>query len=257
MFENVALVDADSIYFRIACVQKKKKDIRKGINYTMNEILKETGAMKTLVAVKGRGNFRHDIYSKYKANRKELDGELKEALRYGHQYMVDYHGAVMANGMEADDLVAIWAAECRNDNLDYTVVGIDKDLLQIPGHHYNFVKHTHSDVSPAEGRYNLMVQCLTGDTSDNIPGVKGIGPVKAKKILSGIPVSRQWTRVRAAWRAHGAGRPELSRALLTMLTSFEEEQVVRDLFKSKTAKRKPDVLSGEASEDKDILGLPT
>ncbi len=249
---NVAIVDADSIYFRIACVTKKTSDIRKAINYTMRDIERETMADRMMVAVKGQGNFRKDIFPAYKANRKDLDPDMKKALAYGHSYMVDYHGAIRADGMEADDLVSIWARECRDVDASYYVVGIDKDLLQIPGQHYNFVKHTHTDVDDDRANYNLMVQCLTGDNSDNIPGIKGIGPKKAERILHGVPVPRRWDRVRAAWRGHKAGDPFLSRALLTMLTSFEEEDIVRDLFKSETAKRESNVLQRKEKQDEDL-----
>ena len=241
MFENIALIDADSIYFRIACVQKKKNEIRKGIDYTMNNIMRDTGAEKAMVGLKGKGNFRHEIYDKYKANRKELNEDMRVALRYGHNYMVEKYDGVMAVNMEADDLVAIWAAECREAELDYTVVGIDKDLLQIPGRHYNFVKKTLVDVSPDEGHYNLMLQCLTGDNADNIPGLKGIGPKKAEKILKGVPTERQWNRVKAAWRGHKAGSPELSRRLLEMLTSWEEHESIRSQISSETSKREQNV----------------
>ena len=131
-------------------------------------------------AVKGSGNFRHDLYPKYKANRKELDADLRKALSYGHQYMCDYHGATRADRMEADDLVAIWARECMEVDQDYTIVGIDKDLLQIPGAHYNFVKKTHKTVDADEGNLNLMLQCLIGDSADNIPGSAASDPRKQR-----------------------------------------------------------------------------
>ena len=141
--------------------------------------------------------------------------------------MVDEYQAVMADGMEADDLVSIWAYEARELELPYCVVGIDKDLLQIPGNHYNFNKQEGQFVDDDTANLNLMLQCLTGDSTDNIPGIKGIGPKKADKILSGIPMARRWSRVRAAWRGHGAGNPELSRDLLRMLTSWEEFDAIK------------------------------
>ena len=247
--DDFVLVDADSIYFRVACVTEKTNEIRKGIDYTMNEIRKNCMSDRLMVAVKGIGNFRKDIYSKYKANRPELDPGRKKALNYGYKYMVDKHGAVPADDMEADDLVAIWAAECRSSGDDYTIAGIDKDLLQIPGYHYNFTKKTFQSVDEDAGNLSLMLQCLTGDNTDNIPGLKGIGPAKAKKILLNVPQERRWGRVKAAWRAHKAGDPYLSRALLTMLTSFEELEIVRDSFKREALLSERNVLSREASEE--------
>ena len=251
--DSVALIDADSIYFRIACVTKNKKEIRKAINYSMTEIRRNVGTDKLLSAVKGSGNFRHDIYPQYKANRKELDADLREALNYGHQYMCDYHSATRADGMEADDLVAIWAHECMELDQDYTIVGIDKDLLQIPGAHYNFIRKTHKTVDADEGHLNLMLQCLTGDTADNIPGIRGIGPKKAKDILQGVNPNRRWDRVRAAWRMHKAGDPLLSWRLLTMLTSWEELNEVQ--AQCETSECKQDVLEGKEKEDNRISTL--
>ena len=229
---NRALVDADSIYFRAVMKCTKEYDIRKSIKETMNVIRRETMCNDPLVAVKGKGNYRKDLYPAYKAHRKPLEDEIKERLAYSHNYMIEEYGAVMADGMEADDLVSIWAYECMEDNIPYVIVGIDKDLLQIPGEHYNFAKGTHTNVDTDRANYNLMLQCLTGDSADNIPGIKGIGPKKAERILTNIPMDRRWNRIRAAWRKHNAGDPGLSYNLLRMLTSWEEFENVKEDIRS-------------------------
>ena len=228
-----ALIDADSIYFRAAFVSKKKNEIRKIINTTMREIETQVTGVgfdttNMMTAVKGKGNFRKDYFPFYKAHRPDLPEDLKEALSYGHEYMIKYWNAVRADGMEADDLVAIWAHESRDADEQYVVVGIDKDLKQIPGNHYNFKKIEHEFVDDDRANYNLMVQCLTGDSADNIPGIKGIGPKKAEKLLAGrhSPDTR-WKRIRAAWRGYGTGNPELSLRLLKMITSWEEFDGIR------------------------------
>ena len=143
--------------------------------------------------------------------------------------------------MEADDLVSIWAYEAREEEVPYVIAGIDKDLKQIPGNHYNFNKQLHEFVDDDNANLNLMLQCLTGDTSDNIPGLKGIGPAKASKILAGVPMARRWSRVRAAWRRHGAGDPALSYRLLSMLKSWEEFEDVKSQISSEASERKQDV----------------
>ena len=79
-----------------------------------------------MFAVKGSGNFRNDLYPEYKANRKEKDADLREALHYGHQYMCDFHGATRADRMEADDLVAIWARECMEVDQDLSLIHISE-----------------------------------------------------------------------------------------------------------------------------------
>ena len=230
---NKALIDADNIYFRAVLKCDKEYDIRKAIRSTMDTIRRETMCNDPLVAVKGKGNYRKDLYPDYKANRKPMEDDIRERLAYAHNYMIDHYGAVMADGMEADDLVAIWAYECMEADIPYVVVGIDKDLLQIPGEHYNFGKGTHTNVDKDLANYNLMLQCLTGDNADNIPGIKGIGPKKAERILANVPMDRRWNRIRAAWRKHNAGDPNLSHDLLRMLTTWKEFEDVKESIRNR------------------------
>ena len=227
-------VDADSLYFRICFKTKKKKEIRKYIKDHLNEIEENNFLGNSFIAVKGYDNWRKDYYPEYKANRPELDPDMKKALTYAHQYLVGDCGAVQADGMEADDLVSIWANEARAEDKTYVIAGIDKDLLQIPGNHYNYVKKIHQFIDDDTANYNLMFQCLVGDSGDNIPGIRGVGPVKAKKILSSVPDRRRWSRVKAAWRANHSGDPSVSLRLLKMLTSWEEYEDV----KSEISRRK-------------------
>ena len=246
--DSLVLVDADSIYFRAACISNKKNDIRSSIDHTMSEIEATCMMGKLQVAVKGKGNFRKDLYPEYKANRKELDDKLKKALSYGHAHMTSKWDAIEAHGMEADDLVAIWAYEARELEMPYFVVGIDKDLLQIPGNHYNFNKQEHMFVDDDAADLNLNLQCLIGDNSDNIPGIKGIGKVKAAKILDGVPMDKRWDRVKQEWKSHNAGDPDISRRLLTMLKTWKEYDDIRQQIQDEASVCEQDVRS-EGQED--------
>ena len=253
--DDVVLIDADSIYFQ-ASYRLKKNEVRKKIDEVMADIEAKSFMAQPFVAVKGQGNFRKDLYRFYKANRKrDYEPEHAAALNYGHQYMVDKYNAVMADGMEADDLVCIWAYEAREQERNFLIAGIDKDLKQIPGHHYNFNKQEFDFVSDDSANLNLMLQCLTGDSGDNIPGIRGIGPAKAAKILVGrdSPESR-WRRVRAAWAHHNAGDPSLSRRLLEMIKTWDEYEDIKARIANETAVRKQDVPK-EQVEDSGVSGL--
>ena len=237
----LVLIDADSIYFQ-ASYRLKKNEVRKKIDEIMADIEGKSFMADQLVAVKGKGNFRKDLYPQYKANRnREYDPEHAAALNYGHNYMVEKYNAVMADGMEADDLVCIWAYEAREAEQDFLIAGIDKDLKQIPGHHYNFNKQEFDFVDDDAAHLNLMLQCLTGDSGDNIPGLRGIGPKKAAGILQGVSMDRRWNRVRAAWRKHSGNSPDLSWRLLTMLKSWEEFEDVKAQIAGETPVSKQDV----------------
>jgi 5'-3' exonuclease len=204
-------------------VTTKKNEIRQGIKRTIDEIKKNCGVNDYMCAVKGEGNFRMRVDPNYKGHRKPLEPEIKAAVSYGLQHMIDEYGAIPAHDMEADDLVSIWAYEMMEAGNEPTIVAIDKDLLQIPGWHYNFVKKDPPRyVDADEANRLLMMQCLTGDTADNIKGLKGIGPKKAEKILEGVPMERRWDKVKAAYREHKADNLASDYILLKMLQSWSE-----------------------------------
>ena len=233
------LVDADSIFFKVAYGATSESDLRKKydsfcrkLELTVKDKLcnpfDEDETATTYYAVKGTGNFRKDLYDKYKSNRPNLDQDIRDKLNFLHRYAIT-NGAIPADNMEADDLVCIWAYEAREAEDQYVICGIDKDLKQIPGNHYNYGKDTWDFIDDDTGHYNLMLQCLTGDNTDGIPGLKGIGPKKAEKILKDTPKERRWNRVKAAWRGHGGNlkQLEVSYKLLRMLTSWEELNDIR------------------------------
>jgi len=225
----IALIDADSIYFRAAYSNSNKEDIRKIIDRTVNECIAYafSGPQECRVALKGRGNYRKVLYPQYKGSRPRLTDEVRASLNYGHNYMKEKWEGVEADGMEADDLVCIWAYEAREMEKDFVICGIDKDLKQIPGHHYNYSKKIHEFIDDDKANLNLMIQCLTGDTSDNIPGIHGVGPKTAIKILQDVPVGKRWQTVVDTWKAEKAGDPWLSLKLLSMLKSWEEFEEVK------------------------------
>lgn len=246
----VTIVDGDSIYFRAACVTKKKNELRKIINDTMKEIEAACFMNDMQVAVKGRNNFRYDVYPKYKAHRPELPQEMKDALTYGHDHMKQRWMAAQADGMEADDLVAIWAYEARELEMPYIIAGIDKDLRQIPGNHYNFAKKTYENISEDDAKLNLYLQTLIGDSSDNIPGIKGVGKKRAANILHGIRPERYEQRCRAAWRKHGVTGYDISLRLLRMIKTWEEYEEITNEISNQALKRQQDVYEAQEEDER-------
>jgi hypothetical protein len=129
----------------------------------------------------GKGNFRNDIAVTvpYKGNRAKLKKPVHlETLR---QFLQQEWNASVAEGQEADDAIAIRATDLGDAGI---IVSLDKDFDQVQGWHYNFVKDDLYYVTAEEGLLNFYMQFLTGDRIDNIVGVKGIGPVKANKLLT-------------------------------------------------------------------------
>lgn len=149
----------------------------------------------------GRRNFRSDIYPDYKANR---DSAPKpKYYRDIRDYLVGKWGGVVCEGIEADDAVATDATSLGPDVA--IIVAVDKDLDQVPGVHYNWTEGKTYTVSAREGLTFFYEQMLTGDDIDNIPGIKGIGPAKAKRALAGCKSPKDMAKVvydmhAAVWR---------------------------------------------------------
>jgi 5'-3' exonuclease len=134
------------------------------------------------VYLTGKGNFRHDIAvtEPYKGNRKEKEKPVHlEAIR---QYLIKDWNAVVSEGEEADDLIAIDATAIP----DSIIVSLDKDFNQVPGKHYNFNKQDLYNVSEDEGLLFFYRQIIMGDKADNIVGVHGIGEKKSQKLLEDL-----------------------------------------------------------------------
>src|SRR5690606_663050 len=119
--------------------------------------------------------FRAKLNPQYKANRTQPKPKHYEFLK---NYLIDIWNAEVAVEEEADDLLG------KNQTEETIICSIDKDLLQIAGLHYNFVRDEFTTVSPEEGLLFFYKQLLIGDTADNIKGVSGIGKARADKILN-------------------------------------------------------------------------
>jgi hypothetical protein len=155
--------------------------VKSCLENTLNEI----GAVDYRIWLSGSKNFRDKVAvtRPYKGNR---DGTPKPAYYMDvADYLVGSWNATYTDGIEADDAIGIAAMEAKAAGKDYCIVSNDKDLLQIPGTHYNWVTKEFSTVSPKEAKSQLFSQILSGDSTDNVPGLEGIGPATAAKILEG------------------------------------------------------------------------
>lgn len=177
---KTALVDADLLVYRLAFGQKDKspEDAVAALDETIYRILERVGADYNLFYLTdSKSNFRLQVDPNYKAGRPPKP-ELYEVLKH---HLVDCWCAEVCIGIEADDALSL--ENVNTEEHSSVIVSIDKDLLQVPGMHYNFVKDEFMEVSPFLGIYNFYTQVLVGDSVDNIKGCKGIGKKKAAKLL--------------------------------------------------------------------------
>lgn len=124
-------------------------------------------------------NFRKHLDESYKANRTLPRPVHYQALK---DYLFESWSANLALGMEADDAMGI--EQCNQDGT--IICSIDKDLLQIPGEHYNFVKEEHKFVTEHDGMVHFYVQLVMGDRSDNIGGFDGVMRQSLPKFLEPV-----------------------------------------------------------------------
>lgn len=144
----------------------------------------------------GSGNFRFEIAVSYpyKGTRQSAKPEFLPILRH---HMIENWSAVVSEGEEADDLIGIASTELYPSCV---VVSIDKDMLQLPGTHYNPVKRTWTEVDEFGGLRFFYQQILMGDNADNIIGLSGVGPKKSERMLENLTTEEElWDAVVQAY----------------------------------------------------------
>ena len=140
--------------------------------------------------------FRHKMYDGYKANRTGMPEELAVQLPYAKECMAAMGIAVLSKeGYEADDILGTLALTANEAGVDACVLTGDRDSLQLIGAHTGvllaktketvwFDEAQFRSVYGVESSQFVDVKALMGDSSDNIPGVPGIGEKTALKLIS-------------------------------------------------------------------------
>ena len=177
------LIDGDIIGYRIGFSTEEENEkivVSRVATFIESMLWEDLDAETYQGYLTGSGNFRNDIArtAPYKGNR---TAPKPKHLQFIRDYLVSAWDFRISEGEEADDSIAI---EHTSRNHESIIASIDKDFLQLPGKHWNFVKKEMTEVNEAEALLNFYRQVLTGDRVDNIIGLKGIGPVKADKILA-------------------------------------------------------------------------
>ena len=137
--------------------------------------------------------FRHELYSKYKANRPPMPEELRSQISYVND-LVNALGIPLLciEGVEADDVIATLARQATSAGLKTLVSTGDKDLAQIVDDQVSLVdtmQDKRLNIAGVEQKFGVVPEhivdylALIGDTSDNIPGVPKVGPKTATKWL--------------------------------------------------------------------------
>lgn len=143
--------------------------------------------------------FRHKMFADYKGTRKPMAEELREQVPVIKDVLKAMNIEIIEQeGLEADDLLGTISRICEENGMDVSIISGDRDTLQLATEHVKIripkTKQGRTEVedyfaSDVEARYGVTptefidVKALMGDTSDNIPGVPGVGEKTATKII--------------------------------------------------------------------------
>lgn len=169
---------------------------------------------QTLIYLTGETNFRYDIATlrPYKESRQDKAKPQYHGLIKDH--LVTRWGAVVTDGEEADDAVATLSTACQYDGSDCIIATIDKDLQGVPGWNYNFDKKTLRYITQEQALRFFYTQMLTGDATDCIPGVPGVGEKRAERILADCHTEAElYAAVKEVYDAEFGSPSELSSAV--------------------------------------------
>ena len=205
--EKVLLVDGNNLLFRSYYATAYNGNFMKnskgfptnalfGFVNMMNKIISEEKPVYIMVAFDKGKTFRHAKYDFYKGGRGETPDELKVQFPIAKEILT-YMGIKYyeIDNYEADDIIGTFAHYCDiDDNYDGTIISSDKDLLQLISPHVDikllkqkdyirYNKETFKQDYGIEPINIIDLKALMGDSSDNIPGVKGIGEKTALKLL--------------------------------------------------------------------------
>lgn len=215
---KLLVADIDGMFYQSATTTFEESMVK--FRDKFNNMIEKSGCSH-YVAFYSKGRyFRHDIASSYKANRTQEPPRFMKALK---EWAIVEFNLVTIPNIEADDAVVFWSNLLNWNDVsipegyvipdEIIISSPDKDILcSVPGNHFNYSYRIKSeskikpkeeltdedvekgywiDTSRDESVVFKNTQMLTGDSADNISGIPGIGPVKAKKLLDSMPEDAQ------------------------------------------------------------------
>ncbi len=182
------LLDADSMIYIIAYNNREDSTediVRNSCDSFFRDILIFSGADDYIGVFSSDKSFRNEIYkfAPYKGNRKEKPEYIELYAPVIKKHFTENYGFVTVQDFEADDVIVALATHFTDKAV---IASPDKDLRQIAGYFIDYSKSEFQIISVGgeEANYDFWMQMLTGDSTDNVAGVPGLGDVKGRKILS-------------------------------------------------------------------------
>lgn len=205
MTKKLVLIDGNSIayraFFALPLLNNDKgihTNAIYGFTNILTKILEEENPTHLLVAFDaGKTTFRHDTFKEYKGGRQKTPPELSEQFPFIRELLDAYNiSRYELENYEADDIIGTLAKKAEKDDFEVKIISGDKDLTQLAGKNVT-VSITRKGITDVddytpdtiEEKYGITpsqiidMKGLMGDSSDNIPGVPGVGEKTAIKLL--------------------------------------------------------------------------
>ena len=219
------LIDGDLIAYR-TCMSKEtavdwgeglwtlhcfEDDVKAGINNYLSAFRENIPNSRPIIYLSSTENFRKGVDPSYKSNRAATRKPI--CLKVIREWMIFELGAVIVQGLEADDLLGIHGTDPAKKTV---VVSDDKDMRTLPCVLWNSKAKMLETISLDQADYNHMIQTLTGDATDGYAGCPSVGPKTAEKILTPKPDQQRtpsfmWEQVVKAFDKAGLSEEEALR----------------------------------------------
>lgn len=254
--QSLYLIDGSSYIFRAFYGIRQNLSNSKGlptnalygfVNMLMKVIREDRPDYLAVVFDSRAKTFRHKMYPEYKANRSEPPEDLQKQFPYFEPLVAAFNiASLRKDGYEADDIIGTLAKQGEAEGLDVVIVSGDKDMMQLINPHVHMLdtmkdrKFGEKEVVEKFGVPSsqvIDVMGLMGDSSDNVPGVTGIGPKTATELIQEFDsienLYKQIDRVeKKKLREKLVAEKDnalLSRQLVTINTSVDLDCQIKDL----------------------------
>lgn len=186
-----ALIDADSIIYILAYQYRDEQDIaeaalKSACDHFLHSICTLVHADKYVGVFSSSENFRHTLYKykPYKGNRPPKPEFITKWEPTIREHFMSKWSFYRSPDLEADDIVAALSVLMEDDTV---ICSPDKDLKQMAGLYFNYSKNEAPvTITATAAKFQLWSQVLTGDSSDNIAGLPGLGPKKVTDLFATI-----------------------------------------------------------------------
>ena len=210
---------------------------------------------KVTLCFSDRKNYRKVVNPDYKSNRK--GGRKPMCFSNAIDYCKSEYNCISYDWLEADDVMGIRSTEPSKEST--IIVSEDKDLLTIPGLHWDFKEEKIFKWSKDQADYQFFYQVLVEDTVDNYKGCQGIGPISAGKILRENigSTSDMWEVVLEAFLKSGQGEEEaIINARMARILRVGEFDIDTNIITLWTPKGKAETFDASPIKEKVVVHEP-